>query len=179
MANLFRLDRTPRTLKRAGVRLCGAAWILFVVSMFLPAAASLALSGWQCAWLTLTLPYYFDEVGAVFKGYYFSFVAANLLMLTAPLCLRRTTKKGGSSLLLSALLILAFADAVSLLLPCNGPLSEWQIGYYVWMASFGLMATGSLLLAEARRMKSAPVAATVAPLPRTPEETAAERELRD
>ena len=41
-------------------------------------------------------------------------------------------ENSGGSFWLAALLILAFADTISLLLPFNGPSSDWRLGYYVW-----------------------------------------------
>lgn len=186
MSNIFRFDRTPERLKQTGFRLCGAAWILFLVSMFLPAIGSRAtdwlkfsLTGWDCALLTLGLATSKDA-NIAGRAYFFSFVLANVLMLVSPLLLRRDSHGRGRMWLSSFLLIIAFVDVLALLLPLSATNdSGWGIGYYVWMASFGLMAAGSLLIAESRRIKSAPVTVKETLLPQTPEEIAAERELHD
>src|SRR5579871_1175272 len=100
-----------------------------------------------------------------------SFALTNLLLLASPLLLRRALKGGKLSWLVPALLTIATLDVFSLLR------GEGLIGFYIWVASYGLVTAGSLALLKAQRMKPAPTDTPTVPRPRTPEELAAEREL--
>ena len=126
MAEAFRWAGTPQGLKRAGIRLCGATWILFVVSMFLPAfvgtrCISIVLIGYECAWITLTQ--------RLMGLYNFSFALANVLMLISPLLMRRILRGRGRGGLSFLLLTLAFVDAFSMLFRYEDS-GYWSVGYY-------------------------------------------------
>lgn len=125
-------------MSRKTVRLLAAAWILFVISLFLPAAEE--MFGWQCAATCAGMITDLDEWSG---AYYFAFTFPNLLMLFSPLIIywfkRRGRKSGwlNGVALFCALYVLAFG------------LMNWfsrgfnlKIGYDLWLLSFWLLFLG-------------------------------------
>lgn len=132
---------TTRRRFATGRRLCLTAWWLFIVSLAMPACTVFGgvMRGYACAVIVLfgSLPYS-TFVGAV---YYHALGAANLWLLFYPLLTLRIVSRKARyvSTALSALAAILVAS-----LWTN---SGWCIGFYVWIASFALTATGSALIA--------------------------------
>jgi hypothetical protein len=130
-------------LRRAGTRICCAGWALFIVSYLVPVVQifGVTVRGLQCALFVLTpsLPYTSSPWGTL---YYHSLGLANVLMLVSPILLLRSSNKK-HQWVVSGLLGLS-AALISPLLFSSG----WEIGFYAWFASFGLVAIGSLFRAK-------------------------------
>ena len=118
-----------------------AAWILFVVSFFLPSYDN--GMGWQCA---ILWEYFWPGVGEcnIASIHYMLLTLPNLFMLASPwfilkredsLRFFRLLKFGSAaSLFLTATFILEFA--------IGGGVEKLRVGYFVWTFSFGLLAAG-------------------------------------
>ena len=171
--------KTPQSVRRKGRNLCYAGWGLFALSMFLPAAGPIfgdgdPMKGWHCAWMVLLMLWPGNWNGNAGETLYFaSFALTNLLLLASPFLLRKSLLGGKVSWLVPFLLAVATADVLSL---ARG---QWLIGYYAWLASYGLVAAGSLCLLKAQKMRPTPTEMPAEPRPRTAQEMAAERELEN
>lgn len=157
-----------RASKRSGRTLCLVGWLLFFVSLGLPAFAVFApVWGWQCAYVYL-LGSFSDLVA-------FSLSAGNLLLILSPLFLAKARRHSSQQFI--SLLLLAAALWAS----CWGILlsGAFQVGYYVWALSFWLVTVGSLLHWRQTKPRPAAQKPVLVYRPRTPEEMAAERELKE
>jgi hypothetical protein len=171
---------TGARLRRRGRRLCGSGWILFAVSLALPAVGAPLggwLSGWECfrgvmegAW---------DKLSGVdsMSLYWSGFAVANVVMLVSPFyagLFRRDVRWLRRGALVSGVASLYVATFA---LSGDVRLRDLGVGYYVWLASFCLVTAGMLGLSTRRPMRPAEVGPAVGT--RTPEEMAALRELED
>ena len=167
--------KSPQSVRRKGRNLCYAGWGLFALSMFLPSWGPVLggpLKGWECALIVLQMLWPGNWQGNLGSNLYWaSFALTNILMLLSPLLLRKSLQGGKISWLTPGLLSIATADILSL---ARG---EGLVGFYAWMASFGLVTAGSLCLLKAQKMQPTPTDTPTAPRPRTTEERAAEHEL--
>jgi len=113
-----------------------AGWVLFVVSFFLPVHEFCA-SGFEAFWLAAT-----GEAGAV--G-----VLSALTNLLMPLTLWRLshTSRSGMRARAEVLVLSVLLNLWWLTFPDH--VSELMVGYFAWMASFGLAGTGLLMRARA------------------------------
>jgi hypothetical protein len=180
-------NREARRKNTGGKRLCGLGWGLFGVSMFLPAVVGLDwILGWECAWLALNWLIEFLKGKSQLGGwsvYFAGFALANFVMLASPFLLRRGlhSKKWKAPVLLTLASALLTASYLPLSMVTDGVASIklFGIGYYAWIASFWLVVAGVLKLRVESLRKAKVETPFTPPLPRTPEEMAAERELKD
>lgn len=160
--------------ERVGRRLSKAGWAIFMLSMLLPAMTLNLFDkaiwfGWQCAWAVMTMLWPGNwATGNWWMG---SFALTNLLMALTPLLLRNNKTHGKMRFLVPALLTIASLDIVSTFRMSG----SWMVGYYVWFASYLMITTGSILTLQGRNSKRTP--GVSAPMPKSAEERAAEREL--
>jgi hypothetical protein len=163
-----------------GQELCCVGWGLFAVAMFLPAfhtyrcGPKVFLQGWEVASAALqdTIRLLKGEIG-LSALYSTGFTFAILVMFLSPLlvqCSQRSKRWTWSFLLLlSALYLSCFVTDYMFSVS----------GYYAWVMSFWVVALGVLKLRAESLRKAKVEAPFTPPLPRTPEEMAAERELKD
>lgn len=159
-----------------------AGWLLFLVSLLLPAISVLDLnensvfSGWQCAVIVMVgvLPI----LGSLSNAEWtlVGFALSNLLVLSAPLLFWMTKRCSNALRVVAALYLLSAVNATRWMWDGTDDL---LIGYYAWVLSFGLLAVGCLLRSVPIRSLQTPATQLFAVRPRTLEELAAERELRD
>jgi hypothetical protein len=128
---------TQKSIAPRGLNSFFVAWGLFVVSMLLPAADS--FYGWQCAAVCAMILK--DAPVQIMQVYYFLFTITNVVMLlSVPLFFSR--KKIATWMIavagVSVLYVLSFLVVAA---KSEFPL---RIGYYVWLASFFVLA-GELL----------------------------------
>lgn len=133
---------------RVGRGLCYAGWTAFLVSMFLPALSVLSAKvvGFQCALAVLSPSLPLTDPFSSGMWYYHALGLANVLMLASPVLLRPALRGRACSARVPAAIALAAASILPLLSS-----SGWEIGFYLWLASFVTVAAGSGFLAAARR----------------------------
>jgi len=138
-----------------------AAWTLFVLSFFLP-AAQLGLAdeqlarGWQAAIAAAYGVLMIRE--APFLGLLsIASDAANVCMLVSPLTIFRR-RTGAQTLRASIVMIAASGVAALWVLSSSAKalterttLDRYGAGYYLWVASFGVMAAALFARARERR----------------------------
>jgi hypothetical protein len=131
-------------------RLAWAAWATFIISFFLPAISGTSdVRGYVCA--MEVLPWNLDFHRAASEGWgsllvvihYTLLDPANLFMLISPMLLYlfRTRKKSLKRLHHSALI--AFIIVSALLVEFG--FSDWRIGFYLWIGSFGTFYLSMLM----------------------------------
>jgi hypothetical protein len=129
-------------------RLAWAAWATFIISFFLPAISGLSDGrGYVCA--IFVLPWNLDFHTASSEGSHLIFFhytlldPANLFMLISPMLLYLlwNSKRGLKRLHHSALI--AFIIVSALLI--EGGFSDWRIGFYLWIGSFGMFYLSMLM----------------------------------
>lgn len=172
-----------------GKRLFFIGWLLFLVSFSLPALQihpgcgtdePSLYSGWECAYfLYWALPrihitiYDFNAFLSALALY--GCAAGNLGALIAPVFLKRNLRPQivrWRTTFFGVAALCALYQYVALFF-------GYGAGYFVWTASFGMLAAGSLILASQKTPKHAPGQAGAEYHPRTPEEMAAEQELKE
>lgn len=118
--------------------LLAAAWVMFIVSLFLPCLSSVDIRGWQAAGLYLITPLerlWSDSAPEVVGVFWFWLVAmdlSNLLLACLPFYLWRLSRERGQWY--AAVLCLAMTAVWSL----NWGIG-FYVGYFVWCASFHLV----------------------------------------
>ena len=123
---------------RKSIRLLTAAWIVFTVSLFLPAAEDMA--GWRCAAACAAMITNLKEWLGV---YYFVFTIPNLLMLLSPLIVYRLNRKPHKLKWLNfAALFCALYVSVFGIINWTSQGFALKIGYYLWLVSFWLLFIG-------------------------------------
>lgn len=181
-----RKNRNRRRQHKHGQRLCWLGWGLFATSMFLPAVGGFDwVAGGTCAWVVLSVLIELLKGKSMSGGwdvYIAGLAIANFVMLASPFLLRR----GLHSEKWKAPILLTFASALltTSYLPLNmmtggGSIEMFGIGYYAWIASFWLVAVGGLKLRAESLRKEKVETPNTPPLPKTPEEMQAERELKE
>lgn len=177
-----------------GKRLVFFGWLLFLVSLYLPALRMYfgcgtgepgLVYGWGCAYLLLkflpTMHFgYFDNF-ASFLSVMASALAlygcgvGNLAALFAPLFFRQSIS---AKILRWRTTFFALVTFCALYQYIEG-FPGYCAGYFVWVASFGMLTVGSLILGSQLASKSGPGQEAGDYHPRTPEEMAAARELKE
>jgi hypothetical protein len=130
-------------MSRKTKRLFATAWILFFISLFLPAvtiATGDKMFGWNCA---ATCAWMVTDLNGWGEIYYFIFTIPNLLMFFSPLMIYRLKRRGrkigwlNGVALFCALYVLAFGFIHWF----SGDFNL-KIGYYLWLISFWLLFLG-------------------------------------
>lgn len=127
-------------------RVVSLAWLMFVVSMFLPATEGCngsTIPGWATAYQTalmeveVTKKLITDTKPEQMLGVLFFTLlnAANLMFLFSPLMIRRLNRGKGGRMACAT----AVATGSVWLVPINFASSGMLSGYYVWAASFTTM----------------------------------------
>lgn len=131
---------------RIGTRLCYAGWCLFLLSLALPVFDLLGstVRGYQCALIVFSPSFPMMSSDSWGLWYYHGLGLANILMLASPVML--ALLKGKRQRWIAPLLMGISTAAITPLLPG----ASWQIGFYVWLASFALVAAGSFIQAQKR-----------------------------
>lgn len=180
-----RIHRWLRNVPQiTGKRLLKSGWLLFLISMFLPALkldgdffSKPLYWGWECA--RAVLECLFARPSSLWDGMLQFCAIANLFALVAPLVLWRVQTTRALRFWTGIYLISA-ANAMCQPLLFHPPDWKcWQIGYYAWVAAFGMMMGGCAILGAHSHRKRAKAEPATNYQPRTPEELAAERELHD
>ena len=117
--------------------LAWTAWILFVISFFLPAYAE--GYGWQCAGLSATAVSWAETKSGDWLDIHFALLTlANLLMLTSPFLLWQFSQKTHFLKWLRIANFSALALVWSFLARpiISGEAKDLKIGCYVWAVSF-------------------------------------------
>ena len=171
-------------------RLYFSGWLLFGVSLLLPAFSlnfhdgdTSPLMGWECARAVLENLLKSITFGAVNSGgvgdnplSWHLCALGNLCAIVAPILwfsVRRRQERNVVCLFYTIALSAALFQSI------NFDLSHWHVGYYLWTASFGMMAAGSLIRSHHLITRKTLTQDQTGVRPRTPEELAAERELHD
>ena len=112
------------------------AWILFVISFFLPALGDGL--GWQCAGLSATAVFLFWPVTGWMPIHLELLTLANLLMVASPFLLPRFSLNARSLqwLRCSSLAALVLVWSFLLFLVSHSDAAELKFGCYVWGLSF-------------------------------------------
>lgn len=130
-------------MSRKTNRLFATAWILFAVSLFLPAvkiATGDKMFGWNCA---ATCAWMVADLNGWGEIYYFLFTIPNLLMLFSPLMIYWLKRRDcqiewlSGVALFCALYVLAFGVVHWFSEDFN-----LKTGYYLWLISFWLLFLG-------------------------------------
>jgi hypothetical protein len=134
--------------------LAWAAWVLFVVSFFLPAYED--ARGWQCAWFSLSAwsgKLFADSSANVHLALQ---TLANVLMIASPILLARLSRNP------RVLKRLRFSSFVALILVwsfvfrcfSDGGWQELRIGCYIWASSFLLLCLSTLKIPDRKTLSS-------------------------
>jgi hypothetical protein len=137
-------------------KLAVAAWTVFLTSFFVPAYAegSSRMLGWKCAWVSLvftwewywkTIPTSSSLAGLIttirsrsLEMHVGLLTLSNLVMIASPFCVFRRTRAqiwyGRTRLCAIAAFILAASLTV------RGGIKFFEMGYWMWVISFGLLA---------------------------------------
>jgi len=139
-------------MKRWSVGLLVASWILFGISLFLPAARATAgkdlplpsdpvtFLGWGAAWAGLRgLPDLAEDPSLVL---WTLAALGNLVFILSPLCLVRRWHR--PSRILPTLLLAATLCAAGLFVQLGG-WKVFMVGYYAWVLAFALGTVGTYL----------------------------------
>lgn len=118
------------------------AWILFLISFFLPAYAD--LSGYTCA--VACLFYYSEcvESARPWTLYFFPFTFSNILMFVLPILVVSVCRRRRLPFGILIIQLILFVHVVSwpilMSLGClEGSIKGIGIGYYIWFVSMVLM----------------------------------------
>ena len=125
------------------------AWGLFVVSMLLPAADS--FYGWQCAAVCAMILK--DAPFQIMQVYYFLFTIPNVVMLLSVL-LFFSRKKTATWMV--AIAGASFLYVLSFLIVAAKSDFPLRFGYYVWLASFFVLAGELLRLMKGNKVPLIP-----------------------
>jgi hypothetical protein len=126
-------------MKYRAVALAGTGWLLYTASYFLPVAVIfLPLHGWEVVVKPLVPPYQDPEgaAGALFV------LATNVPMLMSPLALFARWRRLSAVLphVMLAVTVLGLVPLAFAL--AGGDVRFIKVGYYLWSASFALVACG-------------------------------------
>ena len=173
---------TERKMRNRGRWLCVAGWLLFAVSLALPAFHAMGwLSGWECFRVVFDMTWAMLKEHSEWAFYLPGFAMMNCIFLASPLFIRLF--RHDLRWLRRCALVMASATLYVASYPFSGGLAglreigSFGIGYYAWVMSFGLVTAGALHLSIRRR--NAVINERQTELIRTPEEMRAVRELED
>ncbi|HZL12691.1 MAG TPA: hypothetical protein VFC85_00970 [Verrucomicrobiae bacterium] len=135
--------------------LAWSAWILFVISFFLPAAYD-DMWGWQCAWISaggfFSSEFWHGKLGS--GDFHLTLLTfANLLMIASPFLLVRFSQnlRFVKFWRVFSFLTLVLVWSFIFRLIMNDGVKSLKIGCYVWTASFLLLGLSTLKI---RRRKA-------------------------
>jgi hypothetical protein len=127
---------------REALWLAGSAWVVFVISFFLP-AIDFGMRGYECALMVLPWQLDFQLQQAFLEGtnavlivfQYALLDFANLFLLVSPVLLFSLRNNVRRLKRLRYWALAAFVLVGALLVESG--FSGWRIGFYLWMGSFG------------------------------------------